>query len=264
MQIYDSCQASIDSCLLGKSFSIAWLYNEEKTMGIHIHDCYEVYFSISGGKQFLIDNSVYEFEPGDIFFINQFESHYLSMIDQPTHERIVISIEPQYLESASTSQTDLSYCFTHRDSAIRHRVSLSKEEQSRFMYFIHNLSEKRAFGQDIFDKALFLELMTFLNAVYMSRCGHGPELIHSVSKSRHSKINEILSYINQHLSEDLSISALASQFYVSSSYLRKVFKDTTGSMLPQSELLVQKLCYRKVMRLRKSADCVVSVTIATL
>ena len=102
MKIYDSCQASIDSCLFDKSFSIAWLYNDEKAMGIHTHDCYEVYFSISGGKQFLIDNSLYEFKPGDIFFINQLENHYLSKVEQVTHERIVIFIEPKYLESAST------------------------------------------------------------------------------------------------------------------------------------------------------------------
>ena len=246
MQIFDSCQASIDFCLFDKSFSIAWLYNEEKTMGIHLHDCYEVYFSVSGGKQFFIDNSVYEFEPGDIFFINQFESHYLSMVDQATHERIVIFIEPKYLESASTSQTDLSYCFTHRDPAIGHRVSLSKEEQSRFLYFIHNLSEKRAFGQDILDQSLFLELMTFLNTIYLSRCVCAPKLIESVSKSRHSKIDDVLSYINQHLSEDLSIAALESQFYISSSYLRKIFKDATGTTVNQY-VIAKRISYAKAL-----------------
>ena len=49
-------------------------------MDIHIHDCYEIYYSISGGKQFLIDNRFYNFNPGDIFFINQYESHYISQI----------------------------------------------------------------------------------------------------------------------------------------------------------------------------------------
>ena len=246
MKIYDSCQASIDSCLFDKSFSIAWLYNDEKAMGIHTHDCYEVYFSISGGKQFLIDNSLYEFKPGDIFFINQLENHYLSKVEQVTHERIVIFIEPKYLESASTLQTDLRYCFTHRDPSIGHRVSLTKEEQSRFMYFIHNLSEKRTFGQDIFDQALFLELITFLNTIYMSRCAHEPELIQSVSKPHHSKINEVMSYINQHLSEDLSITALSSQFYISSSYLRRIFKDATDTTVNQY-VIAKRISCAKVL-----------------
>ena len=68
MFIYDSCISAIQSCLETKTFAVAWMYNDEKTMSIHIHDCYEIYFSISGGKQFLIDNRIYEFEPGNIFF----------------------------------------------------------------------------------------------------------------------------------------------------------------------------------------------------
>lgn len=67
MLIHDSCQSAIQSCLDSRTFAIARLYNNEKTMSIHIHDCYEIYFSISGGQQFLIDNRVYEFAPGDIF-----------------------------------------------------------------------------------------------------------------------------------------------------------------------------------------------------
>ena len=67
MFIYHSCQTAIQFCLETKSFAVARLYNDEKAMGMHIHDCYEIYFSISGGKQFLIDNRMYEFQPGDIF-----------------------------------------------------------------------------------------------------------------------------------------------------------------------------------------------------
>ena len=53
MLIHDSCSSAMESCVGTRTFAIARLYSEEKTMSIHIHDCYEVYFSISGGKQFL-------------------------------------------------------------------------------------------------------------------------------------------------------------------------------------------------------------------
>ena len=99
MEIYTSCKDAIRSCLETKSFAAAHLYNDEKPMDIHIHDCYEIYYSISGGKQFLIDNRFYNFAPGDIFFINQYESHYLSQIDNVKHERIILSIYPEYLKS---------------------------------------------------------------------------------------------------------------------------------------------------------------------
>lgn len=228
MLIHDSCQAAIQSCLDTRTFAIARLYNNEKTMSIHIHDCYEIYFSISGGQQFLIDNRVYEFEPGDIFFINQFESHYLSKVDQTTHERVVISIYPDYLKQFSTPQTNLNYCFLYRSASFGHKLSLTGEERQRFMYFIHRLSEEREFGQDVLDQAAFLEMMTFLTRAFLSRLDQAAA---PVPRTHYSQVDEILSYINRHLAEDLSIPMLASQFYLSSSYLCKIFKDTTGTTI---------------------------------
>lgn len=235
MLIHDSCQSAIQSCLDSKTFAVARLYNDEKTMNIHIHDCYEVYFSISGGKQFLIADRVYEFEPGDIFFINQFESHYISRVDQTAHERVVLSIHPEYLKRLSTPQTDLNYCFLHRSTAFGHRIRLAEDEQKQFMYFIYKLSENKKFGQDVLDQAVFLELMIFLNSVFNSRCAQKSEAgqckTKTTLKARQSQIDEIVSYINQHLSENLSIAMLADHFYLSTSYLCKIFKSATGTTI---------------------------------
>lgn len=235
MRIHSSCQSAIQSCLEDRTFAVARLYNSEKTMSIHIHDCHEIYFSISGGKQFLIDNRVYEFGPGDIFFINQFESHYLSRVDQMTHERIVISVHPEYLKRCSTPQTDLSCCFTRRDTPFGHRITLSEVEKNRFLYYVHKLSERKDFGQDVLDQTAFLELMTYLNRIFISYCDRGADVnpgeSGAPSRSHHAQVDEILSYINQHLSESLTIPILASQFYLSSSYLCKIFKDETGTTI---------------------------------
>jgi len=236
MLIHDSCQSAIQSCVDTKSFAVAKLYNNEKSMRIQIHDCYEIYFSISGGRQFLIDNQMYEFGPGDIFFINQLESHYLSKIDQINHIWVVISIYPEYLKEFSTEQTDLNYCFTCHGPVWGHKLSLTEEERKRFLYFIHKLSEEQGFGQDVLDQAIFLELMTFLNRMVISRCAQlsAPDLpmeAPSALSPRHWQIDEILDYINQHLEENLSIPMLASHFYLSSSYLCKIFKEATGATI---------------------------------
>lgn len=80
MKEVTSCKTAIENCLRTRTFSVAHLYKEEKAMEMHIHDCYELYYSISGGKQFLIDNRFYTIAPGDLFIINQYESHKLTQI----------------------------------------------------------------------------------------------------------------------------------------------------------------------------------------
>ena len=107
-----SCKEAMRQCMDTHTFAFAHLYNDEKAMDMHIHDCYEIYYSISGGKQFLIDNYFYDISNGDIFLINQFESHYLTQIDQQKHERIILSIDPEYLKQISTENDQFKSLFS--------------------------------------------------------------------------------------------------------------------------------------------------------
>ena len=227
MKASPSCKSCIESCIRDQYFAFSHLYNDEKPMDMHIHDCYEIYFSISGGKQFLIDNSFYSILPGDIFFINQYESHYLAQIDRQIHERIIFSIYPDFLKSLSTPKTDLETCFHDRSVKFGHKVSLSQEDQKKFLYFVHKLSDIGEYGQDITERAVFSEMMVFLNNRFEKRTPSGEE--NNISPD--ARVDQILSYVNQHIAEPLSTEVLAAQFYLSSSYISRLFKAATGTTI---------------------------------
>ncbi len=246
MLLMSSCSKAIQTCKETKTFAVAHLYNDDVPMKIHIHDTYEIYYSISGGKQFLIDDRFYDFEPGDIFFINQYESHYLSQLDEARHERIVISIYPEFLIQCSTPMTDLNYCFSRHDLPSGHKVSLTPDEREKFMYYIHRFQDNGAtplqltpgspepdkipFGQDILDRTNFMEMMLFLNQILRM---HNEISVLPTQRtgSHHEQVDDILSFINQNISDDLSIDQLASHFFMSSSNICKIFKETTGTTL---------------------------------
>lgn len=63
MNLFFSCNEGLENCMKTKRFSISHLFTEEKTHKIHLHDCYEIYYSISGGKQFFIDNQYIMYLP---------------------------------------------------------------------------------------------------------------------------------------------------------------------------------------------------------
>lgn len=195
-------------------------------MNMHIHDCCEIYYSISGGKQFLIDNQFYSIMPGDIFVINQYESHYLTQIDKEVHERIVLSIHPDFVKAISSEKTDLSYCFTRRGEGRSHKLSLSKEQQKRFIYYIDKLTSSSGYGSDLIDRATFMELMILINKAYYENNGMKPD--HGASLQYSKQVGEILSYINTNISMPISIGELASHFFLSESYICRIFKSTTG------------------------------------
>ncbi|SCJ02111.1 Multiple antibiotic resistance protein marA [uncultured Clostridium sp.] len=226
MDLLSSCKLSIEKCINNKSFSIAHLYSEEETMGIHIHDCYEIYFSISGGKQILIDNKFYNINPGDVFVINQFESHYISKIDKMVHERIVISIHPDFLKSLSTENTNLDYCFTHRCDNFSHKITLNSEDKNRFMYFINKIASSNGFGSDLIDYATFIELITSITKLYVSK----NDTLENTYKYN-EQIQKILSYINDNLKNNITIEHLAKHFFLSESYICRIFKSSTGTTI---------------------------------
>lgn len=230
MQKFSSCKTAIAHCIDHQYFSIAHLFNEEKTMDMHIHDCCEIYYSISGGRQFLIDNNFYDVNPGDLFVINQYESHYLSKLDDSVHERIVVSIDPAFMKQLSSDTTNLDYCFTHLTKRC-HRIVLNSDQQARFLYFINKITASKDFGSDLIEQATFMEMLVELNRIFIHQHEDVKESDSYPDYQYNEQVKQILSYINDHIAEPLTIDGLAEHFYLSSSYICRIFKGTTGTTI---------------------------------
>ncbi len=220
-----SCHEAIDKCLKSRRFAIAHLLQEEKTMAMHIHDCFEMYYSISGGKQFLIDNTCYPVNPGDLFIINNYESHCVSRADDDRHERIVLSIHPDYLKSLSSGETDLTDCFTRRADRPGCKLHLPQEAQSRFLYLIHKLTEVKGYGADLMENAIFTELMVLVSRLY----GAGEEK--AADYQHHPVVEKIVECINARIGERITLSMLADSMFLSQAYICRIFKAETGTTI---------------------------------
>lgn len=227
MDQFYSCKEAMHNCSPANGFTIAHLYKEEKTMDMHLHDCYEVYFSISGGKQFLIGNKFYPITPGDIFVINQYESHMLTQIDKMLHERIVLFVNPEYVKRISTKETNLDQFFSGRPDNFSHRLSLNDKQQKLFLYYIDKITDAHGYGHDIIEQSAFMELLVMLNQI--SNVNLVEEDHNDYGYNQH--INEILNFINQNISTQISLEQLTSEFYLSESYICRIFKAATGTTI---------------------------------
>lgn len=221
-----SCSQAMENCSETQTFAIAHLYKEEKTMDMHIHDCYEIYYSISGGKQFLIDNRCYAIEPGDIFIINQYESHKITQVDKMVHERIVLSIHPDYTKRLSTAETNLDACFSNRPEHFSHKISLTREQQKRFLYYINKITGAEGYGHDIIEQTAFMELMVLINNMLQTN-----EALEPSAYVYNQQVDDILAYINLNISSPITIEQLAGEFFLSESYICRIFKAATGTTI---------------------------------
>ena len=72
---FDSCSMAINHTNDTKMFGVFYSNKNEVDFSIHVHECCEIFLCLSGGKSFLIDDRIYEVSDGDLFVINQFETH---------------------------------------------------------------------------------------------------------------------------------------------------------------------------------------------
>ncbi|WP_143321490.1 AraC family transcriptional regulator [Clostridium sp. HBUAS56010] len=230
MKVLTSYSDGIDHCMAAKYFSIAHLHKESGVLSMHSHRCYELYFSISGGRTFFIDDRNYRIEPGDLFMINHQEKHQIIQMDSSIpHERYAIFIDPAYLKTISTQNTDLTYCFTQRPEKFSHRIALTQGQQRRFTYYINKLSMKEGFGLDIEERSAFAEFMVFITKIAINAASG--DQTENQRQYFNSKVADIITYIHHNIDSTLSIGEIAAHFYLSSSYLCRLFKKGTGTTI---------------------------------
>ncbi len=198
-------------------------------VALHHHNFYEVYLLLNGYVDYFIDNRKYKLLPGDILLISPEELHQSCInVAKSKYERLVLWISRSFMETYSTEVTNLTTCFNSHSA---HRTNLVRlpAEQRQIIYTLLNeiLKSKNSqqYANDVMCTGAILQLLANLNNFYTN----APQL-HDVPQHRSSAvISNVLTYINGHYQEDLSLDELASKNFISKYYLAHEFKRQVGT-----------------------------------
>lgn len=197
----------------------------------HEHEFYEVFFFISGNVTYNIEGRTYLLHPGDILLTDNQDIHRPEIRPGKPYERYVIWMTPDFLLELEKYGSDLTDCFK---DASRKKYKLIRPEGKAVAHLkqildkIIDCRQSREFGSKTLEFIYLCEFMVFLNRAYFSMPG-----IISEDITENEKINKVVTYINHHLAEDLTLDKLADYCYVSKSYLSHQFKKYTGLTLYQ-------------------------------
>ncbi|MDF2545002.1 MAG: transcriptional regulator, AraC family [Herbinix sp.] len=102
----------------------------------------------------------------------------------------------------------------------------------------HSFSDN-AFAKELYQKILFLEFMIQLNRTAISN-----HINYLDSVIGNAKLLPILEFINEHITEELSVDSLSAKFYLNRYYLMHLFKEETGytigNYITEKRLLLAK------------------------
>ena len=94
----------------------------------------------------------------------------------------------------------------------------------------------------MYSRILFLKLLIELNRC----CLNNPDVYHKTARYD-KKVVEMIHYINENLSKDLSIETLSNRFFISKYHMMRKFKEETGYTMHQYILEKRILAARNLI-----------------
>lgn len=217
---------------LHKHFKLFHLKDSEKReFAYHYHDFDKIICFLSGKTDYMIEGKKYSLEPYDFILINRNEIHKPIVDFNIPYERIILYIEHDFLEKYRTENYDLTDCFARTGEEKTNIVRFPAVVTGRLCDILKKMEDCEAehvYAEELYGEILFLEFMIQLN----DACIQNEYAYHHTAKYN-KKIIDIIQYINENLSEDLSIDRLSETFYMSKYHMMRQFKEETGYSIHQ-------------------------------
>lgn len=213
---------------LNEDFLFFNLKDQKKTeFEFHYHDFNKIIIFISGDVTYIIEGKSYKLKPWDILLVGKNDLHLPIISPNKSYERMILWLNPIFLENHNRNDCNLLQCF---QLASEKKLNLIRTGKADLNLLKQNLLEldmavhDSSFGSEILKNSLFLQLIVKINRLFL-----GMDLNKNIDDIKYdARIEEILSFINANLEEDLSIETLAEQFYLNKYYLMHLFKKETG------------------------------------
>jgi AraC-like DNA-binding protein len=197
----------------------------------HSHPHYEVYFFLDGNVTYVIGGETYDLQYGDYLLIPPGVKHHpIFHSTGQNYQRFVLWISESYYNTMCSWSQDFAYSFDYVREQKQYRFRtdfiIFQDIQGRLLDMLEELHGNKAFHQ-LNSQLMVHSFMLFLNRITY-------DMLHQVPVAYENVLYlNICDYINNHLSEDLSLDHLASFFYTSKYHISHVFKDNMGISLHQ-------------------------------
>ena len=171
---------------------------------IHTHDEFEIYVNLTGDISFLVESSIYPVKPGDVIISRPGEHHHCIYKSDAPHKLYWILFDCRKNNDIFDFDFDGNYISPQGDF---------REELLELCHLLHDCQ--------ITDEEKIYSFFRILAILKKSRMPHSDsQSVLPVELSR------ILKYIDCHIHEDITITSLSKQFYISQSTLERKFRES--------------------------------------
>ncbi len=178
----------------------------------------EILIYLQGDTSFYIEGNNYTLKPMDIVFARPEEMHSVVHHSNCHYERVIINIFPSFFQMQGCSR--FADIFLNRSSGKGNFISHTSPE-GRLLFDSYRKMESYLFGAEqipLLAQNTLIEFLYLLNSIK-------PEPAKTATPA---SIRKVVLYIQEHITEDISLDSIAAHFFMSKHYLCRVFKQHTG------------------------------------
>ena len=200
------------------------LYSEspaQERFSMHSHVRYEIYCFLEGDAYYTVEGVHYALAPGDLLLLCPGEVHHVVFRSPKPYRRIVVNFDDLSPLPKDFAER-LLRPFHDRPFGSLNRYAAAAFPGRNFAACLRALCDCR---EPLSAYTQLLALLGTLCEAFSELKTGRPE----PGEPDDRLGTRILSYLSAHLTEPLSLGALASHFYLSKTHLNRVFRETTGA-----------------------------------
>lgn len=208
----------------------------ETMLPLHHHHMLEISLFCEGAGRYLIGDREYDIRTGDIFVINSTEPHRIALDKGESVKNLVIHFEPSFLWSfyEQTESIGLTELFLARNGSRSNRLDRSNPHSTELIDLFHRI--RKTFETP--PRYLKLTVKILMETLFVTILNNydlhtEAEPVYELTRQDIFNIDEVLKYINNHLSDHLTLNELSEIACLSPAYFSSIFRRYSGTTLFQ-------------------------------
>ena len=191
--------------------------------GLHCHDFYEFYIHFQGAKYYGIDNEVFLPQPGQLLIIPPFHMHGMLSDEEINHyERAYLYLAPSFLSALGCGQIDLERRIARLTADDHFIFTLPPDCARECGRLLHLISPTGAHPSEWDRFRDISRMLPVLRMILEAAQSASPDT--TATSPFKPMMHQVLTYINDHCTEALSLKKLTEQFSISASTLSHEFQ----------------------------------------
>ncbi len=225
---------------LNSDFRIFYLTSAEaRDFQSHYHDFHKLLLFESGSVSYYIEGETYQLQPYDIVLVPAGEVHRPVIHDDAPYRRLIVYLSPALFEQYRRLGADLGRCFALCSARGSHVLRVGRFRESRLYPQARELMtaaqeetspsrDPGAASQAEAEALLYRRFALLQFLILLNRTLDGNDISFPGASGANPQILAALSFINGHLTDDLSVDSVADACFLNRSYLMHLFRRETG------------------------------------